>query len=94
MRELVATSKAPGAATQALGRCVASIAAWLRTRHDAELQAAIAATLRAGVCVREAQAGAGTERALRLQTALADLHSLYTSLLDHMAPAAGDHHAA
>lgn len=94
VRELVATSKTPGAATQALGRCVASIAAWLRTRHDVELQAAIAATLQAGVCVREAQAGAGAERALRLQTALADLHSLYTSLLDHMAPVAGESHAA
>lgn len=94
VRELVATSRAPGAATQALGRCVDSIAAWLRTRGDAELQAAIAATLRAGACVREAQSGAGAERALRLQTALADLHSLYTSLLDHMAPVAGDSHAA
>lgn len=94
VRELVATSKAPGIATQALGRCVDGIAAWLRTRHDVELQAAIAATLRAGVCVREAQAGAGAERYVRLQTALADLHSLYTSLLDHMAPAAGDSHAA
>lgn len=94
VRELVATSKAPGAATQALGRCVAGIAAWLRTRHDVELQAALAATLQAGACVREAQAGAGAERALRLQTALADLHSLYTSLLDHMAPAAGESHAA
>lgn len=94
VRELVATSKAPGAATEALGRCVASIAAWLRTRHDSDLQAAIAATLQAGVCVRAAQAGAGAERAVRLQTALADLHSLYTSLLDHMAPVAGESHAA
>ena len=94
VRELVATSKAPGAATQALGRCVASIAAWLRTRHDSDLQAALAATLQAGVCVRAAQAGAGAERAVRLQTALADLHSLYTSLLDHMAPVAGETHAA
>ena len=94
VRELVATSTALGAATQALGHCVASIAAWLRTRRDGDLQAAIEATLRAGACVREAQLGAGAERALRLQTALADLHSLYTSLLDHMAPAAGDVHAA
>ncbi|MGK5025277.1 FUSC family protein [Janthinobacterium sp. RB2R34] len=94
VRELVATSKAPGAATRALGRCVASIAAWLRTRHDADLQVAINATLQAGACVREAQSGAGAERHVRLQTALADLHSLYTSLLDHMAPAAGDSHAA
>ena len=94
VRELVATSTAPGDATRALGRCVAGIAAWLRTRHDSDLQAAIAATLQAGVCVREAQSGAGAERAVRLQTALADLHSLYTSLLDHMAPAAGETHAA
>lgn len=94
VRELVATSKAPGTATRALERCVDSIAAWLRTRQPSALQAAIDATLQAGACVRAAQDGAGAERSVRLQTALADLHSLYTSLLDHMAPAAGDNHAA
>jgi len=46
--------------------------------------------------VRAAQgeADATAERSARLQTALADLHSIYTSLLDQMAPGAGDHHAA
>ncbi|WP_146012523.1 hypothetical protein, partial [Janthinobacterium sp. AD80] len=61
-----------------------------------QLQAALAATLQAGAVVRTAQAEAGMtpERGARLHTALADLHSIYTSLLDHMAPGAGDHHAA
>ena len=37
---------------------------------------------------------AGWMTAAALAKALADLHSIYTSLLDHMAPGAGDHHAA
>ena len=95
LRELIATAR-PGATRHALQQCVEHIAAWLRTRSDTALQAALAATLQAGAVVRAAQAevDASAERSARLQTALVDLHSIYTSLLDHMAPGAGDHHAA
>ena len=96
LRELIASATGNSPARTALQHCVDSIAAWLRTRGDAQLQAALAATLQAGAVVRAAQAASDTapERSLRLQTALVDLHSIYTSLLDHMAPGAGDHHAA
>ena len=95
LRELIASAQ-PSPARDALQRCVDSIAAWLRTRGEAQLQGALAATLQAGAVVRAAQAASDTlpERDVRLQTALVDLHSIYTSLLDHMAPGAGDHHAA
>ena len=95
LRELIATAR-PGATRHALQQCVEQIAGWLRTRSDTALQAALAATLQAGAVVRAAQgeADATAERSARLQTALADLHSIYTSLLDQMAPGAGDHHAA
>lgn len=94
LRELIATAR-PGATRHALQQCVEHIAGWLRTRSDTALQAALAATLQAGAVVRAAQTqvDASAERRARLQTALVDLHSIYTSLLDHMAPDAGDHHA-
>jgi len=99
LRELIASAQGPGAAREALARCLDSITGWLRTRGEAELQAALQSCLAAGACVREALAGGAAsgltpERSVRLQTALADLHSIYTSLQDTMAPGAGELHAA
>jgi len=96
LRDLIATSSAGATdeAVQALQRCVDSITGWLRTRSETDRQTALAAILHAGSAVRGAQAKCAPERAVRLQTALADLHSIYTSLLDNMAHGAGDLHAA
>ncbi|MDC8757562.1 FUSC family protein [Janthinobacterium fluminis] len=94
MRALIASS-APSAASAALDRCVAQIAAYLRAPSHANCQAAIAALLDAGAPVRQARAGASPQRAARLQTALADMHSIYTSLLDQLPQApGGPQHAA
>ena len=83
MRALIATS-APSEARSALQHGVAHIAAYLRAPTQASCRAAIDALLRAGPPVRLARSGASPERAARLQTALADLHSIYTSLLDQL----------
>ncbi|MFM2087497.1 MAG: hypothetical protein RLZZ237_2366 [Pseudomonadota bacterium] len=96
LRDLIATSSAGATdqAVQALQHCVDSITGWLRTHSETDRQTALAAILHAGSAVRGAQAKCPPERAVRLQTALADLHSIYTSLLDNMAQDAGDPHAA
>ncbi|OFJ48036.1 fusaric acid resistance protein [Janthinobacterium lividum] len=104
LRELIASACANSRARDALQRCVDSIAAWLHTRGAAQLQGALAATLQAGAVVRAAQKDTAADAAataehqqeqdLRLHTALVDLHSIYTSLLDNMAPGAGDRHDA
>lgn len=94
MRALIATS-APGPVPDALRHCVAGIAAYLRAPSRAACGAAIEAALQAGPPVRQAQGAAGPERALRLQTALTDLHSIYTSLLDQLPQLPGEpRHAA
>lgn len=83
MRALIAVS-APSAASAALQHCVAQLAAYLRAPDQPSCRAALAALQQAGAPVRQAQDGAGGLRAARLQTALADLHSIYTSLLDQL----------
>jgi uncharacterized membrane protein YccC len=101
MRELIATS-APGPARTALQDCMTQLAAYLRRPDPERCRKAVAAILEAGLHVRQAKLDAGPERAVRLQTALADLHSIYTSLLDRLpadtaasSTAPGDpHHAA
>jgi len=83
MRELIATS-APGAARTALQDCIRQLAAYLRRPDPDRCRKAIAAILEAGLHVRQAKLDAAPERAARLQTALVDLHSIHTSLLDRL----------
>jgi len=44
--------------------------------------------------VRAAQRDAAPERVMRLQTALTDLHSIYTSLQDQLQQTSGEPHRA
>lgn len=83
LRELIAASE-PSAARSALQDCVARFAAWLRKPGEANARNAVDAILQAGLHVRAALPDAAPARALRLRTALADLHSIYTSLLDQL----------
>ncbi|MYN17734.1 FUSC family protein [Rugamonas sp. FT107W] len=83
LRQLIATSQ-PGPVPVALKRVVGELAAHLRAPSSASGQAALQAILDAGASVRAALPTATPERQLRLQTALTDLHSIYTSLLDQI----------
>ncbi|HEV7814190.1 MAG TPA: FUSC family protein [Janthinobacterium sp.] len=83
MRELIATSQ-PGPARGALRDCVTRIAAYLRRPDQLRCRQAIDAIVAAGLQVRQAGLDAGPERQARLQTALADMHSIHTSLLDQL----------
>ncbi|MFM9438448.1 putative membrane protein YccC, partial [Janthinobacterium sp. CG_23.3] len=94
MRALIACSPA-SPASAALQHGVALIAAYLRAPEPASCRAALDALLLAGAAVRQALPGADAQRAARLRTALADLHSIYTSLLDQPPQTTeGAHHAA
>ena len=94
LRALIACSPA-SPASAALQHGVALIAAYLRAPDYAKCRAALDALLLAGAAVRQALPGAGAQRAARLQTALADLHSIYTSLLDQLPHTTGGaEHAA
>ncbi|RFP12445.1 FUSC family protein [Duganella sp. BJB488] len=83
LRQLIATSQ-PGPVPAALKLVVGELAAHLRAPSRAGGQAALQAILDAGASVRAALPTATPERQLRLQTALTDLHSIYTSLLDQI----------
>jgi uncharacterized membrane protein YccC len=84
MRDLIATSQ-PGPARSALQDCVTQIAAYLRRPDQMRCRKATDAILQAGLQVREARLNASPERKARLQAALTDMHSIYTSLLDQLA---------
>ena len=96
MRQLIAVSP-HNAARTALALCVQQLAAYFRAPDQRYGAAVLAVVLDAGPPVRAALAEEqDAERKLRLQTALTDLHSIYTSLLDQMpaAPLGGSNHAA
>ncbi len=94
LRQLIAGA-APGPVRSALEHCVAQLANYLRAPTAARASEALDAILQAGPPVRAAHASADAERAARLQAVLADLHSIYTSLLDQAAKdPAGALHAA
>ncbi|MES2351343.1 MAG: FUSC family protein [Pseudomonadota bacterium] len=84
LRQLIGSSR-PGPVRDALQDVVRQLAAHLRQRSGASGQAALQAILDAGTTVRAALPDATAERQLRLRTALTDLHSIYTSLLDQIA---------
>ncbi|MET3132172.1 putative membrane protein YccC [Oxalobacteraceae bacterium GrIS 1.11] len=83
MRALIA-SAAPGPVPDALRHCVARLAAYLRAPTAPACRAALEALLQAGPPLRLAKLESTPQRVARLQTALTDLHSMYTSLLDQL----------
>jgi len=96
MRQLIDAS-APSPARAALALCVRQLAAYFRSPDQRHGAAVLSAVLDAGPHVRAALAEEPSPtRKLRLQTALTDLHSIYTSLLDQMpaAPLGEPDHAA
>ena len=85
LRQLIAASDAgAGAASASLQQVVRQLAAYLHAPSNASGSAALQSILDAGSAVRAALPGASHERQARLKTALADLHSIYTSLLDQL----------
>ncbi|NVM78760.1 putative membrane protein YccC [Duganella sp. SG902] len=83
LRQLLAASHA-GRARDSLEAVLRQLAAYLRapSRRGGEL--ALQAVLDAGTAIRAALPDAHPERRARLHTALTDLHSIYTSLLDQL----------
>lgn len=90
LRELIAASHA-GAARDSLQAVLRLLAAYLHAPSRSSGERALQAVLDAGAAVRAALPDAHPERRARLHTALTDLHSIYTSLLDQLS---GDFHAA
>lgn len=83
LRQLVAASHA-GDARDSLELVLRQLAAYLHAPSRGTGEAALQAILDAGSAVRAALADAQHERRARLHTALTDLHSIYTSLLDQL----------
>jgi uncharacterized membrane protein YccC len=94
LRGLIASSER-SAARNALQDCVLALAAYFKTPAQDSCATAVGTVLRAGAAVRAELPDAAPERAARLRTALTDLHSIYTSLLDQLPQATkGSPHAA
>nr|WP_315252830.1 FUSC family protein [uncultured Duganella sp.] len=83
LRQLIAASHA-GDARDSLELVLRQLAAYLHQPSRLTGEAALHAILDAGSAVRAAMADAQHERRARLHTALTDLHSIYTSLLDQL----------
>ena len=83
LRRLIAASPA-GPARHSLQQVVRQLAAYLRAPTPAHGAAALESLLQAGTAVRMVLADAAPERRAALTTALTDLHSIYTSLLDQL----------
>jgi uncharacterized membrane protein YccC len=82
MRQVIAI--APSSDVRAiLTDCVTLVAAFLRSPTERHRDDILAAILEAGHLVRQAKLTAAPERMVRLNVAFADLHSLYTLMLDH-----------
>ncbi|HEY4075120.1 MAG TPA: FUSC family protein [Herbaspirillum sp.] len=98
MREVMTI--APSSDVRAtLRECVARMAAFLRSPTERHRDDILETILEAGRLVREARPGATPERLARLNIAFADLHSLYTLMLDHeelmqATTSEGDHRVA
>jgi uncharacterized membrane protein YccC len=91
LRQLIAASPG-GPARHGLQQVVREVAGYLRAPTPAHGASALASLLHAGTAVRAALEDAAPERRAPLHTALTDLHSIYTSLLDQLST--GEHHAA
>ncbi|GJJ05181.1 fusaric acid resistance protein [Duganella rhizosphaerae] len=92
LRQLIASSQ-PGPVPVALKLVVRQLAAYLRAPARASGETALQSILDAGASVRAALPSATPERQLRLHTALTDLHSIYTSLLDQITTGVTGHAA-
>lgn len=90
LRQLLAASHA-GASRDSLEAVLHLLAAYLHAPVRASGERALQAILDAGTAVRAALPDAHPERRARLYTALTDLHSIYTSLLDQLP---GEFHAS
>jgi uncharacterized membrane protein YccC len=96
MRQLIPTSPSRNL-REALQTCVEHIADFLRSPTLAHRQAVLDSILLSGRLVREARPTAKSERMPRLNMAYADLHSIYTLMLDHeqlMPTSGGELHGA
>ncbi|MBV7536018.1 FUSC family protein [Duganella sp. sic0402] len=91
LRQLLAASHA-GDARDSLQAVLRELAAYLDAPSRATGETALQAILDAGSAIRAALPDAQHERRARLSTALTDLHSIYTSLLDQLST--GDIRAA
>ena len=83
LRQLIAAADA-GAARASLQTVLRQLAAYLRAPSNGSGEAALQAILDAGTAVRADLPEAAPARRARLNTALTDLHSIYTSLLDQL----------
>nr|WP_315217012.1 FUSC family protein [uncultured Duganella sp.] len=92
LRQLIAASP-PGPARHGLQQVVRHLADYLRAPTPAHGATALESLLHAGTAVRAVLADTTPERRLPLHTALTDLHSIYTSLLDQLSTGE-PHHAA
>jgi uncharacterized membrane protein YccC len=82
MREVIAIAPSTDVRS-ALQHCVALVAVFLRSPTGQYRSNLMDAMVETGRLVREARLAATPERVARLNLALADLHSLYTLMLDH-----------
>ncbi|MYM36442.1 FUSC family protein [Duganella sp. FT50W] len=83
LRQLIAASHA-GDARDSLQVVLRELAAYLHAPSRTSGEAALQAILQAGSSLRAALPDAQHERRARLNMALTDLHSIYTSLLDQL----------
>ena len=97
LRQLIAASPG-GPARHGLQQVVRGLADYLRAPTPAHGASALESLLHAGTAVRAALEDAPPERRVALHTALTDLHSIYTSLLDQLSTGLttepGEQHAA
>lgn len=92
LRQLSAGSP-PGPVRDALRLCVERLAAHFRSPSPAHAGQALKLTLQAAAAIRRTLADASPARRSRLRAALADLHSIHTSLLDQQAQQGEPDHA-
>lgn len=83
LRQLLASSR-PGPVADSLRQVVQRLATYLDTPQRFHGQLALEAVLQAGTAIRSTLPAAKQERQQALNTALADLHAIYTSLLDQL----------
>ena len=93
LRQLIASSQ-PGPVRNGLQLCVEQLAAYFRAPSRASAGKVLSAVLQAGSTIRVDLPDASPERRMRLHTALTDLHSIYTSLLDQQPQPGESDHAA
>jgi uncharacterized membrane protein YccC len=92
LRQLIAASQ-PGPVRYSLQQVVQRVAEYLNQPQRAQGQLALEAILQAGSAIRTVLPAATPDRLPALTTALTDLHSIYTSLLDQISTGESRHAA-